>query len=61
MLDGNKCGYMKEIVCEETEDSEYIFTKDNCTLGIRPCDFGAEKMAAFPHEWYLVQKDIRFG
>ena len=40
---------MKEIVREETEDSEYRFTRDNSTLGMRPCDFGAEKRAAFPH------------
>ena len=43
MLDGNKWGYMKEIVCEQNEDSEYRFTRENSTLGIRPCDFGAEK------------------
>ena len=42
MLDGNKGGYMKEIVCEQNEDSEYIFTRDNSTLGIIPCDFGAD-------------------
>ena len=41
---------MKEIVCEQNEDSEYRFTRDNSTLGIRPCDFGAEKRVAFPHE-----------
>ena len=47
---------MKEIVCEQTEDSEYRFTRDNSTLGIRPCDFGAEKeqhfhMSDFSFKW----------
>ena len=52
---------MKEIVCEQNEDSEYIFTRDDTTLRIRPCDFGAEKKEAFPHEWFMIQMDIRFG
>ena len=41
---------MKDIVSEQNEVSEYRFTRDSRTLGIRPCDFGAEKRVAFPHE-----------